>query len=428
MSLFNWQKKENRRFPAETDDGRVMVENNIVKYNGRNPIDECGEVPLDEVHYAHGMVNNDGDSFLTLSDRKNRHFQIPSKYSGFQTVYNEVSLKLGFSDNFFSRYLNARIKVKKLLWRKNRPGTYEILDGTYEDFAQGFVIQSPELEVFGWDTTYTSLKSNPHFTIDESFSGNEIARCRYPVRIGNIILKEFWINLRTERPDAPVSYYYVECFDTTNTDKSYREIKERLLMDFPKDCRLGGYERNDQNYVAFNLSGIRIELCYTYDSEWQFDQGCTSLSVRNEREYPELLSDDDYEKRLVVSEFVSLPESVSIAGHWRYDKRIKRRPPNLSHYSADGPVIWVDKENSKIGFADSQFSKVYELGEIERLTIFNTLPAKGGGRARLTLTLAENKGEEEVFVAECRGFDSHKDDIAALTGLEVTYGPEDHDC
>src|SRR5690606_16184781 len=104
--------------------------------------------------------------------------------------------------------------------------------------------------------------------------------------------------------------------------------------------------------------------------------GCTSFSIKNNREYADLLVDLDYENRIEIGEFIVLNEPAFILGNYKKEAQIKRRPEKLNLRLGDKPVIWLDKKNDRIGFADKTRCRVQSIDSVESFAIQNVLPAK----------------------------------------------------
>ena len=91
-------------------------------------------------------------------------------------------------------------------------------------------------------------------------------------------------------------------------------------------------------------------------------------------------------------------------------------------------MIWVDRKNRKIGFADDNYCQVFEMDEIESLVIQNILPAKGGGSAYLGILLIDRKESYAILTGAQNEFDEYKDRISNLTNKQVKFTPEYHNC
>ena len=135
--------------------------------------------------------------------------------------------------------------------------------------------------------------------------------------------------------------------------------------------------------------------------------------------------DNDYESNIEVTSFLELPIEIGTIGDYKRNKRVKRRPDKLK---SNTPIVWVDDKNSKIGFADQNYSLIFDKSEIKLFSIQNILPAKGSGGAYLEVNFNDNSRSYAVLGGECKIFDNYKGELNKLTGLEVRMAPEYHDC
>lgn len=414
-------KKSNHTFPEENT-GNISIDGEKIICKGDITFRNC-EINIKDIQYVYIVVNAKGESSLFIFD----HHQnwLPTNYSGFSETYNTLSAMFKFNDEVFFGNVHKKEQLKKQVWRKMQKPTYEILSQNYNDYQSGFEIQSPQREFINWDTTYEKVGESPNVFFEQSPYGQKILKLKFPVRIGNVLLTDFSAYFDTDRSDVPVQHFFTHCIDKTNTDKSYFDIKARLQKDFLEENQFLQYERADQNSFSFKVKGIGFSLVYTYDSDWQFDGGYTSLNIQNHREYPELLLNSEYENIMEVSSYLIMHESTSLALSYKRDQNVKRRPVNLFPNNNNSPVIWVDNKNSKIGFGDDTYALILDKVEITSLTIQDILPAKGRGGSYLMVDRKDKKNIT-VFSGNCKVY--NWDEISRLTGLDVHVAPEYHDC
>jgi hypothetical protein len=420
--LFSLSDYKKQKFPQETTDGKVEIIEDKIICTGNNNI-HSAQVNIMDLQYAYIIINRNKESLLFLFDFHQNY--IPTNYSGFRQAYKELSEKLGFNNQTFFKNVHNEVRTKKEIWRKIHPENFKISQDNNSDYDLGFEILSPEKDFINWDTTYDELEKNPNVFFEASPYGHKISKFKYPIRIGNLILADFSAYFNNVRTDVPVLHFYTHCIDSANSDSSYYKIKERFTKDFLPENQLFGYERDDQNSISFNARDVVLSIVYTYDSDSQFNGGYTSLSIKNQREYPELLIANNYESKIEVSSILELPLKIGTSGDYKRNERVKRRPPKLD---SKHPVIWIDNKNSKIGFADQTYCQVFGKNEIRQLTIQNILPAKGAGTAYLMVDFVNNSRNLTVLSGECKIFDSYITQLNLLTGLEVNMAPEHHDC
>jgi hypothetical protein len=303
---------------------------------------------------------------------------------------------------------------------------YEIIkNGSFSDYGKGFEIQSPIKEFILWDITYDQLGLNKNLLLEAIPHRLRVCKFKYPVRIGNILMKDFCYYPDNERKDVAILGFFCRCYDETSTDASYNEIKDLLLRDFGNENKVSEYERQDQKSCGFKAKGMLFNIVYTYGNDKQFIRRYSSFAIENLREYPQLLIDLEYEELMEVTSWIVLPLNINTSHDYKRIERIKRRPNKLPNNGL--PIIWLDDKNNKIGFADDRHCQMFDKFEIESFTIQNILPAKGPGGGYLEISFKDNRDKYTILSGRCYDFDPFKKKISKLTMKEVLLGPEYHD-
>lgn len=287
MNIFDRLFSKNK-FPNEFNDGTVKIIDNKLICEGNHGINSC-EVNIEDLQYAYIIVNVNKQSFLFLFDFHQNW--TPTSFKGFRDIYEELSNRFKFNDSIFFKNVNKKVELKKEVWRKEYEPSFSILKEKHNDYDKGFEIQSPQKQFISWATTYEELEKNTDVIFETSPFGQKISKFKYPIRIGNLILTDFSSYFDNGRTDVPVLHFYTQCYDRFGTDSSYNDLKSTLKRDIGLDEKKHSYERIDQKNVNFDLNGMNLAICYTYDSDWQFNCGYTSLSIENMRVYPNLLID-----------------------------------------------------------------------------------------------------------------------------------------
>lgn len=134
------------------------------------------------------------------------------------------------------------------------------------------------------------------------------------------------------------------------------------------------------------------------------------------------------EEEIEVSAYLLIPQKISISSDYKKSTELPGRPTSLLASKGVSPMIWIDNPHGKIGFADSASCQVFNKSDVESFTIYNVLPAKGGGGAYLEVNLTKKGRSYTIFYGACHVFNAYRKKISALTGLEVNMAPESHDC
>lgn len=312
--------------------------------------------------------------------------------------------------------------LKALLWRKKISANYHFLapekTNPYLDLAEGFEIQSPPKEFISWDLPFAELKRHKAVSVDI----NGYLAFKYPVRMGELLLKKLNASTAITRKDMPVLNFYTHCREASNSDRSFTELGH-YLKNYPGMKTLSSWG-DMQKHQQFLINGLRLEVYYQYTDAYSFESGATHLSITNTRDYPDLLVDEPYESQLVVSKTLVFKKEIQLYGDYRTNKRIKRCPNKIRVKYGSQPVVWSDDVNCKIGFAQGGFSQVFDQKEVKAFQIQNILPAKGGGYADFYVLLKNEKYRYLLLRANCNGFDEYAAVIKNITRKEVGFGPE----
>jgi len=413
------------QFPQTFDDGKIYIANDKIICEGNHGIYNC-QVELSKLLYAYVLVDSNKQSFLFLFDGSQN--QLPSIFRGFDEVYLELSAKFGFDDQVFFSNVHQQHELRQKLWRKKVSPTMKLLAERNQDYTTGFEVQSPIKEFVSWDQPYEDVVSSPNVIIDTEASGHQTISYQYPVRVGNIILSRFSSHFYKGRSDAPLRNFYSQCYDETNSYLSYHTIKEQFLTDFKSQYQFPGYEREDQNTFGVGADDINISITYHFDSDWHYEEGFTHLSITNNRAYPHLLIDELYEAQITISDFFVLEKIAVTVYDYKNNSRVNRRIALLNTVAQDASVIWLDLAQSKIGFADQEYSQVFDLSTIASFSIQNILPAKGGGGAYLDIIFNNGDSRYTVFTGACHAFDGIRKKLETLASIQVFMAPEQYDC
>ncbi|WP_159023304.1 hypothetical protein [Formosa sp. L2A11] len=425
-TFFESQAEHTHHFPEPTSNGEVKIENNtLICQDFKDKGMRSCVVNLDDLQYVYIKVIDENDKYLFLFDHHQN--DIPLTYKGFEKVYTQLSETFNFNDAVFFENMTKTERLKKQIWRRKYPKTYTILDTNYSDYNEGFEIQSQPKQFISWESTYDEIKDYENIYFEKSPYDQTLLKFKYPIRIGNVILTTLQAYFDNTRTDVPVLHYYCNCYNDLGNDGSYNDLNKVFTQDLVPDKVLKGYERADQKNWFFDLNNIKLSMCYTYDSNWQFDGGNTSITIKNQREYPELLIDVVYEKAIVISETLSLDGDFSCPEDYMRNSRIKYTPKSITEKFKAGTIIWTDSVNEKIGFASKGYAQVFDLAEIKALNIRNVLPARGRGRADLFVITTDDTFHT-VLSGTCKVFDKYVDNLKQLSGKIIMFEPEYYDC
>lgn len=390
-----------KKFPTE-EQGLIEIIGNTVRYDEGHG-NEPEEFDLDALKYVNVMILGDTPFLLFFS-----HYQhyVSSTLKGFEQVYRNLSKKIGFDDVAFFEVINQKEEITKRLWRKPSNTNYHFLDQAFDDYKNGWEVQTNPPKFISWDTTMNELKTFEigSFYLDEF--ENKYFKIDYPVRLGNMILDELTIFSERIRENIGIQEFTVDLIHESLSDRSYHEIKENWRKIIPVDIEENGYEREDQNYLTFNLTeeeDIYFSLVYNYNFESNNDDGAATFHIKNNRDYSAVMFDEALENSVEITDFITLKQDYALEANYADNVYVVNTPERVKAVMDEKALIWIDKKGNRIGFSSTESSLVYPISEIQHFMIYNVLPGRGTGYAEIKVCL-QNDDEHYIFTGDTYAF------------------------
>src|ERR1051326_3031801 len=405
-----------KRFLPETQKGVVKIIGDRIVSKGDEKIHD-GELDLNSLDYAYVKTELNQQTYLFL--RGARPISIPTYYSGFSDAYHILSKRFKFKDKIFFRHLSGKPGSKKEIWRKSHPKNYAIHNRGSKGLSEGFEIQSPEKEFISWDTTYSQLEKNKNALFKINEYGIRTLHFRFPVRLGNLVINDFSLTFNNGRNDVAILDFYAQCYDGSNGDRSYSELKQCLAKCILPDRKFYSDEREDSMHSTLSTKGMEYSLSYCYDSSWQYKTSYTALSISNRRGYPELLQNGNYEAEIEVSGHIFLK---AVSGFLITTKQIhgsKNVLKKITELFQQQSICWIDNENKKIGFSSGEFAHIIDHDSVLQLSIENAIPAKSYGGSYLNIQMNTAKHLCTVLSADYKFFNKYADSLGKLLNKEL---------
>ncbi|WP_454881579.1 hypothetical protein [Sphingobacterium detergens] len=419
--MFNFFKNSSN-FPKENNKDRIWLDDDRLLYLDHGNEEE---VNLSQLRYAYVQLLA-GVPYLFLFD-DHQHY-IPASSQGFSKVYPKLSEQFGFDDALFFHTIKQKQDCKAKIWIQQQPCNYNILPGGFEDGHVGFEVYTEPSQFISWDISFADIKK---LGIGHEYAneyGTIYFKIDYAVRIGNLRLKELEIYCDDIPPHVPIQEYFITIYDESNTDKSYKDLRDLWLDSEDYDAEDYGYEREDQCYLSFDFGDhISSSICYTYDDESNYDDGGTSLHFYNHRDYPYLLENSVYDQLIEVTELVKLKNKWDIKENFRRNAAVKNIPTCIQQQLGKSSGIWLDKKNNKIGFAGRETSLIYDIEDIDFFEIENALPAKGPGYAILRANLINGR-YNYIFEANTYELDPYAITLENWTHKKVSIPEAYYNC
>lgn len=417
--MFNLFKKK-EVFPKETESGNVYLCDDNLFYEDHGNVDS---VLLSKLQYAYVEILG-GRPYLFLFDVKQHYICCLQK--GFSAVYPVLSQKFGFDDHSFFKIIASRKEQKKRIWIRKKEKNYQILSTKETDYSEGFEVLSSPAQFVSWDTSYQDFeKLNIGETYLSEF-GIPYVKIKYPVRIGNLIINELEFCEDNDRKDIAIQSYFATLNNGLNTEGSYLELREEWMATIPTKLADAGYERLDQKYLSFDLGGISLSLCYTYDVE-QYDDGSTSFGITNYRDYSDILLQERDDLDVEFIDILSFQMQTDFIPNYKNNSKVTAKPSWIEKKVGNFQTMYFNRATDHIGFTSDRYAIEFEKTHIEKIIIQNVLPAKGGGYAELIVKCKEAY-PEVIFETQVNAFDEYVETIENLIGIQVELPEPYYNC
>lgn len=419
--MFNFFRKKTTKFPLETQDGNLYIKADKLFYYDR---DSKESVDLSILQYAYVEIL-DSRAFLFLFDHKQHYISCQQK--GFSNVYGQLAARFGFDDALFFKTLAKKKEQKHRIFILNKTKNYQILDQQHNDFSQGFeVLCTPSIFV-SWDANYAQVKD---LGIGHSYSselGIDYYKIDYPVRIGSLIIDQMEFCDDNDRKQIAVQSYFATINNNSQNDGSYNDLRKLWTNQIPTILEPGGYEREDQKYLTFDLKGVCLSICYTYDTE-QYESGNTTLGIANYRDYSSIILKQRNDLKPEFTQILEFKSPLSFIPDYQNNSEVTAKPTLIQENFGDSQTLYFNKQTNRFGFTSDQYAIEYAIKEVEQIIIQNVLPAKGGGYAQLSVKTKKNNYPVGIFYADQNQLDPYRDSIEKMLGIKVVMPQPYYNC
>ncbi|UHO38354.1 hypothetical protein H5J24_22935 [Chryseobacterium capnotolerans] len=99
-------------------------------------------------------------------------------------------------------------------------------------------------------------------------------------------------------------------------------------------------------------------------------------------------------------------------------------PDQVLNILKNQSLLWIDNQNSLLGFSDQKRTLLIPLNKINGIEIQNMLKGRGPAEACLWVYLYEKSFVTLSISSEIYYFDQYADEITRTTGFTVTFSPE----
>lgn len=418
--MFNLFKKNNS-FPKETEPGNIYIIDNRLFYEDHGYQES---VDLSLLKYAYIEILGD-NPYLFLFDYR-QHY-IPVLLQGFSKVYPVLSERFGFDDILFFKTITSKDEQKHRIWMDKKPTNYRVLTDQYTDYEDGFEVQMHTPLFVSWDTTYEEFLKLDIGHLYQSEFETSYFKIDYPVRIGSLIMDvlEFYYD-ENERQNIAVQSYFTTLYADSHTDESYNELRKLWMNEIPTDIDDAGYEREDQKHLTFDMDGIGLSICYTYDVDGQYDDGGTSLTISNYRDYSDSVLRENLELNPETTQILTFDSSLDFQPDYKNNSSVIALPALVAEKAKHRQAFWFADDNT-FGFTGDQYAIQFDRKDVSQIIVQNVLPAKGGGYVELFVRLTSND-LVTIYYGEQQSLDAYVQPLQNLLGIEVETPEPYHNC
>jgi len=413
--------KKNNSCPKETQPGNIHIQDDHLFYEDHTNEER---VNLSILKYAYVEILGE-DPYLFLFDYR-QHY-IPILQNGFSKIYPQLSERFGFDNTLFFKIINSRKEQKHRIWIDKKETNYQILTDRHSDYIDGLEVQTTPPLFVSWDTSYEEfLKLNIGHLYESEFETSYF-KIDYPVRIGSLVINnlEFYYD-ENDRQNIAVQSYFTTLYADSNSDKSYYELRKLWMEEIPTDIENAGYERDDQKYLTFDLDGIGLSICYTYDVDSQYDDGGTSLSINNYRDYSEIIVRDTIELNPETTKILSFETWLDFQPDYKNNANVIAVPQLLNENTQYHNAVWLSNDYTFV-FTGDQYAIQFNRTDISQIIVQNVLPAKGGGYVEFFVRL-KSDDLVVIYYGEQNALDAYVQPLQELLGIEVLTPEPYYNC
>lgn len=404
----------------EIEEGRLTIENDMLicehKYGMFN-----SRVNLNKLEYAYALVTVNTTPLLFLFD--SHQHRIPINFKGFSNVYKNLTDRFGFDSDLFDETIKSDKPTKNRIWKREYNQNYVISDKELP-IRDGIHVFDKNRTKISWDLPLANLLKFDF--IDQYTDDYEQPSIRFltPVQIGQIKIDELKANIAHNNTKSPVNNFYAKLRNQEGNDQSYYITKNVLSNSISKNPRISSHERTDQNHFNFIASDINISITYWYDDKHSYESNYTSLYIKNNREYPQLLINKDSLKLSDIGNYVVFSCALYTPNRYKENENIKEKPDVIKAISKTNPCIWFNKTKNTIGFSGSVYSQEFKKEEIESIHLRNIHPAKGSGSSNLELKIKQNNSSIYILRGMYKELDAYIEKIENVISEKILIEKE----
>jgi hypothetical protein len=413
------------KFPIEKEGHEIIIDGNDLIYKFGKVL-YSRKIKISELEYIYLIINpkNPDHHGSTMYFSSDHGAYIPTCSIGFKKAFDLLKEKYPLDEELFFSYVNSNEEKTIAIWKKESPTSFSIINNYKDDLKYGFEILSPQREFIKWETTFEALCRNKNTYLKITEHGHKLLYFHYPVRVENIVINNCHVGSNNYRLDIPIQSLSCRCYLENEGIKSYRLLKKALFEAFGESNHF--YERKDANHYSNKTEEIEISITYWHEKEYQVESFYTVLCIRNERLYPNLTLNKEYDNIISIDIDLVFDNEFIINKDYMKYSQVKERPKKITERFNDKAVLWNDQKNGLLGFSINDTCLLFQKSEIKSISILNIRPARWGNSCSLIIDLKDNR-KVIAFSGKYKELDSYISKIRETTEMDLILEEKDGD-
>ncbi|MCC9044156.1 hypothetical protein LNQ81_15905 [Myroides sp. M-43] len=346
-------------------DNHIISKNKISYYNCNQDIDD-----IQVLYFT--CINN--KPLLFIAGKYNSH--IPTSSVNFLPTFTYLAEKLNFNPVVLTIFEETfSCERNMFIWARKNPSNFHLLKENehIDNILEGYELQNEEKTFISWETPYEEIIALKEVTICKHDNAEDLLKYCFtiPVRIGNLILNDFGF-YDCERKNIPVHNYFSYCEYDKSISKPYSFLKEALLKN---DSLMKSSIQTEEDKSIIYSTKIRTKsLEFYFSNAYPTDLDAANnrvfFLITNLKEYLETVIYPEYIVKLSISNCTTLSGDIFVDMEcYKETPNIYRIPTFIQEISQNKPFIWIDNNNLEVGFADSKYTHILLLADVDYIYI-----------------------------------------------------------
>ncbi|NRB51863.1 MAG: hypothetical protein HRU41_29595 [Saprospiraceae bacterium] len=298
----------------------------------------------------------------------------------------------------------AKLLAKKnpeceILYSKKRPANFWLSEHHLSPGQDISIRYGMRRERIDWRSSYPKLKQKRGFKLKYNHQQRAFLQLEHCNFLG-IEMERLSIFQSPWAPDYPINQYRTVLFGD-GTFQTYFTLKNWLLQRGGQ--LLEAHEHKVYRQCRIDFQDIVIRLAYPYRSFESYQSHGVTLTISNQRAYPDLLRIRPSERGMRIDQFIDLPE-INLSHKYRESDLVRHLPEPIQAEFRDRCILWIDRQKEIIGLGDRTFANIIHLKDVEGFFVTNVSPARGPGWSQFGV-VHRRYGDMNLFGSTFRKLD-----------------------